>query len=276
MATLWLQTNDSTIHKPGLHERGGFYLDLHGRGLAGLDGGPLALAPVLIGNSVDGTAILENTTTATVGVDRIYFEGGDIAEFAPVGWPATPTFVLPGDKLSLTVRMTPTGTAGTRRTTIVLITSQGDTVRVPVRGEAGTQTVTVAPTTLFEDVTIPIGQTARRTLMIANTGTLPVRILSTRITGPDSALYLIGTLPRLELEPGQTEYLELTFTPIASGQTTAQLEIVASNGQTYIVILGGSALKAYNDVADPRVIGPISPGDVQRQGTITTGRIDLK
>jgi hypothetical protein len=251
LATLRLQTNDSSIARPGLVERGAFYLDLHGRGLAGLDGSDLTLAPVMIGGSVDGTAILENTLNVSVGIDRMYFEGGDAAEFSPVGWPAVPTRVLPGQKLALGVRLTPVGDAGVRRTTLVLVTGSGDTARVLVRGEAGTQTLVVSPTSLFNAVTIVVGQTKRQTLMISNTGTLPVHITSVTLGGADASSYRIGTMPRRDLEAGQTEYLEVTFVPTASGQTSAEIVVTASNGQSYTVLLGGSGLKARRDPNDP-------------------------
>ena len=255
LATLRLQTNDSSITRPGLVERGTYYLDLHGRGLAGLDGSDLSLAPVVIGGSVEGTAVLENTLNVAVGIDRAFFDGGDAAEFSAVNWPAIPASVLPGQKLQLGVRLTPVGTAGVRRTTLVLITGGGDTVRVLVRGEAGTQTLAVSPTGMFGDVSIAVGQTKRQTLMISNTGTLPVVITGVTISGADASSYRAGTLPRRDLEAGQTEYLELTYAPTAPGQTSAELVVTASNGMTYTVALGGTALKIRRDPIDPVMTG---------------------
>lgn len=251
MATLWIQSNDSTILNPGIAERGAAYVDMHGRGLAGLDGHDLVLDPVVIGGSVDGTVSLENTLTVAVVVDRILFSGGEEAEFSAVNWPVTPAMVLPGQKLNLTVRMTPVGIAGTRRTTLFVITNGGDTARIQIRGEAGTQTLVVSPTSLFDDVTIGIGQAKRQTLKISNNGTLPVRITGESITGIDASSYRLGAMPRRDLEAGQTEYLEVTFVPSAPGQTSAQIEITASNGQTYTVALGGNALRTRRDPADP-------------------------
>jgi hypothetical protein len=264
MATLWIQTNDSTINVPGLVERGAYYLDLHGKGLAGLDGTELVLAPVVIGNSVDGVGVLENTQTVGVGVQSIAFSGGDAAEFSAVNWPALPTTVLPGQKLLLGVRLTPTGNPGARRTTIVLATTTGDTVRLPVRGEAGTQTLLVSPASLFDNVTLAVGQSVRQTLLIANTGTLPVRLSSVQISGPDATNYRLGQMPRADLDAGQTEYLEVTFAPSASGQSSAQIDIVASNGQTYTVPLGGTALKVRRNPNDQPTTsapnGDVTPG----------------
>lgn len=271
MATLRLQTNDSTLVRPGLVERGSFYLDLHGRGLAGLDGADLQLAPVVVGGSVEGTAMLENTLTVAVGLDRAYFDGGDAAEFTAVNWPSLPTLVLPGSKLALGVRLTPPigSIAGARRTTLVLITGGGDTVRIGVHGEAGTQALAVSPTSLFGDVTIAVGQAHRRPLLISNTGTLPVKITSVEISGPDASSYRMGSLPRMDLEAGQTEHLELTYAPTTAGQTMAELVVTASNGQTYSVELGGTALKIRRDPVDP--VSTTAPG-IGQTPEVNSGR----
>ena len=279
MATLWLQTNDSTIARPGMIERGSYYLDLTGRGLAGLDANDLVLDPVAIGGFVNGVAKLENTLNTTVAVSSISFVGGDAAEFSEDPdntWPSLPLNVLPGDRLPLGVRLTPVGTAGPRRTTMVLVTGSGDTIRVVVRGEAGTQTLAVSPTSLFENVTIAIGQTKRQTVMISNTGTLPVRITDIAISGADAASYRAGLLPRRDLEPGQTEYLEITFAPTATGQASAELVVTANNGQSYSVILGGSGLKIRRDPIDPVMTGEPNtqgtPDPIRRTGRVPTLR----
>jgi hypothetical protein len=258
LATVRIQTNDSTLVHPGIAERGALYVDLHGRGLAGLDGSDVVLAPVVIGGSVTGNAVLENTLTVAVGIDRIYFDGGEAAEFTPENWPTTPSSVLPGTKLTLGIRLTPTGSAGVRRTVLTIVTTTGDTVRVPVRGEAGTQTLLVSPTSLFENITLAVGQVRRQTLMISNAGTLPVKLTSVALTGVDSASYRIGVLPRFDLEPGQTEYLEVTFAPTTQGQTTAQIEVTAAGGQTHVVMLGGNAFRAHRDPVDanPTTVAP--------------------
>jgi len=258
MATLWIQTNDSSLTRPGLVERGSYYLDLSGRGLAGLDAQDLVLDPVVIGSSVTGMARLENSQTASVGIASIAFVGDDAAEFsedATTPWPARPFTVLPGDKLELGVRLTPVGTAGPRRTTMVLVSTSGDTIRLAIRGEAGTQTLVVSPSALFEDVTIAVGQSKRQMVMISNTGTLPVRITDVAITGADASSYRMGVLPRRDLEAGQTEYLEMTFAPTAPGQTSAELVVSASTGMSYTVTLGGTALKIRRDPIDPVMTG---------------------
>lgn len=269
MATMMIQTNDSTIVRPGVSERGAFYLDLTGRGLAGLDTRDLVLDPVVIGSFVIGDAVFENSSNAAVGVASVGFVGDDAAEFsenAAVAWPARPFNVLPGEKLHLSVRMTPLGSAGLRRTTMELITTTFDTVRLKIRGEAGTQTLVVAPSSLFDNVTLAIGQTKRQTVMISNTGTLPVRITDIALNGPDSLAYRMGILPRRDLEAGQTEYLEVTFVPTIPGQTSAQIVVTASNGQTYTVALGGTGLRVRRDPGDPTTSTRTDGKSIGRRG----------
>jgi hypothetical protein len=253
MATLLIRTNDSTIGRQGMSERGVYYLDLSGRGKAGLDARDLVLAPVVIGGSVGGVVVLENTQTTAVSVTSIGFMGGDAAQFsedATTAWPSRPFSVLPGAKLQLGVRLTPSGDAGVRATTLVIVTASGDSINIGVRGEAGTRTMVVSPTSLFDNATVNVGLSRREQLMITNTGTLPIRIVSIELGGADSAMYRIGSLPRRDLDPGQTEYLEVTFSPTASGRTSATLVVTASNTQRYSVMLGGTALRARRDAID--------------------------
>jgi hypothetical protein len=282
LARLWIQTNDSTIFSPGISERGAYYLDIYGRGLAGLDAHPLVLDPVTIGNSVSGIAVLENSLNVAVAIGSISFMGDDAAEFAEDNgsWPDLPHTVLPGAKLSLGVRMTPTGNAGQRRTMLVLVTTTGDTIRVPIKGEAGTQMLVVSPNSLFMNVTISAGQVARQTVSISNNGTLPLRITSIRIVGPDSLAYRLGVLPRFGLDPGQSEYLEVTFVPTTLGQMSAQLEVTDANGQVYRVELGGTATRVRREPVDPtQTKAPFRDDDPARRnddGSATKGRPTLR
>lgn len=265
MATLWIQTNDSSIVNDGIAERGAVYLDITGRGIAGLEARPLTLDPVVIGGFVRGVARVENSNKFPVTVSQLMFDGGDVAEFTEddaAPWRALPFAVLPGEILELGVRLTPVGAAGPRRTSLLLITSTNDTIRVSIEGEAGTQGLVVSPTSLFDNVSIAAGQLSREHVMIANDGTLPVQIESIAITGADSASYILGVFPRYFLEAGQTELLEVTFAPTASGAASATLVVTTTTDQVYTVALGGVALRIRRDPAD-QVIAPTDNGAIR-------------
>lgn len=265
LATLWMQTNDSTIWTPGVAERGAYYVDLHGWGRAGLDVRNVTLPPVLIGGTVGGTAVLENTSTAAVDIRSIAIVGPDAAQFSPSTtnpWPALPTRVLPGSNLRLDVELAPTGLPGLRRALIEVITTTSDTINVAIVGEAGTLELLASPSTLFDNVVVAPGGYVRRTVSITNIGTFPIRLQTPIVTGADSLNYTLGSLPRLTLSAGQTEYLEVTFKPRAQGTSTATLEI-ASNVATQYVQLGGEALSSYGGGDDT---GEMNDGDPVRNG----------
>jgi hypothetical protein len=264
MATLRFVTNDSTVIIPGVTERGVMLLDIQGRGQAGLDPRDLVLAPVVVGSSSHGVAKLENSSTATVDITYIGFEGDDAAEFFPgsaPAWPAIPARVAPGSTLELGVTLTPTGAAGGRRTRLIVVSATNDTFRVNIRGEAGTTQLIVSPTSLFEDVTIPVGSTVIRTVKIANDGNFPLRIQRPVLTGPDAANYQLADMNTLEIAGGWSEELRVTFAPSTQGQSSAQIEITpVGGGAPQIVTLGGTALRIRKDV-DPNSqrIGTINP-----------------
>jgi hypothetical protein len=179
--------------------------------------------------------------------------------------------VLPGQKLMLGVMLVPVGGNGSRRTVLELVTSTNDTIRLGIRSEAGVRELTVTPLSLFESVAIGVGQEHREVVAISNTGSFAVQLAVPVITGIDVVNYRLGSLPRLRLEPGQTEYLEVTYAPQGSGPSSAQLEIAsnASNG-TQIVMLGGTAARIKQPESGGEQSVIVSPGE-QLGGVITGG-----
>jgi hypothetical protein len=259
-ATLWLQTNDSSRVIDGVAERGSYYIDLYGFGKAYLDYTNLKLKPAVIGSGVSsvGTVRVVNSSTATVGIQSISLVGGDAAQFAENAgtgaWPLTPYNVLPGAEMLLGVSMTPTGTPGARATTLRIVTTTGETIDIAISGEAGSQGFTVSPGRLFVGATVIAGEEKREMLTIANTGTLPVRITSTSITGSGAGDYALGAFPRLVLDPGAVEYLEVTYRPSLSGVTSTATLTIVSDAGTQTVSLEGTSLKARG--VDPTGVVP--------------------
>jgi hypothetical protein len=258
-ATLWMQTNDSSVVVNGISERGAYYLDLYGVGKAYLDYSNLKLKPAIIGASVgsSGTVRLVNSSATSVGIQSITIVGGDATQFsrddASGAWPATPYTILEGGELLLGVKMLPTGAPGGRTTTLRIVTTTGETIDVTITGEAGIQSFSVSPSRLFVGTSIPAGTEARAMVMIANTGTLPIRIISATISG--STDYILGTLPRLVIEPGAVEYLEVTYAPVNPGTSVGTLTIVSDAG-TQTVSLEGASTKARRVDPDPTGVVP--------------------
>jgi len=249
-ATLLMQTNDSAAIVPGLTERGAYYWDLFGSGRVGLGASSVSFSPSVIDDpqavGSHATATVDNTSREPMTIVGMEIAGVDAAEFTmdPQNpWPAVPFAVMPGQAMEFGVVYTPTpgSTPGTREAQLLLITSSGDTLMVVLSASAGTRTLLVGPATLFDGVTVPVGKASRQTVMITNTGTLPLRLGTTTLTGVNANDYTLNPLPRLVMAPGQTEFLEVTYRPVMAGGSTAQLSVAsdATNG-VQTVQLGGS------------------------------------
>lgn len=252
-ATVWMQTNDSTIVVPGLTERGAYYWDITGVGAAGLETRGAMFPPAVIGGAVadqsTASAMVENTTRELVYINKMEITGPDASEFAMNSakpWPAVPFAVMPGAAMQFSIIHTPAPASqpGPRTAMLELTLSTGDIIRLSLTGEAGTRTLIASPASLFDNVTVPVGKVARQTVMITNNGTIPLKLGTTTISGPTSTDYTLGRIPRTALAPGQTEYLEVTYRPLNKGTSSATLTIAsnATNG-AQTVTLGGTATK---------------------------------
>lgn len=250
--SLQLQTNDSSLVNNNI-ERGAYYWDLVGVGSIGIETRDIAISPAVIdGPTSEGpssSAMAENTTNELVVIKDIVISGADAAEFAmnPLKpWPALPFAIDPGQSVDLSVIHTPaTGSQpGPRNAVLLLITEGGDTMVVNITGEAATRTLSAAPASLFDNVTVAVGKVVRQTVMITNTGTTALRLGTTTITGPTATDYTLGRVPRTILAPGQTEYMEVTYRPLNKGTSSAVLTVNsnATNGAV-TVQLGGTATK---------------------------------
>jgi hypothetical protein len=274
-ATIWLQTNDSAMYEPGVAERGAYYLDIYGFGKAGLDYSNLKLGPAVIGGAAsEGVIRIVNSSTASVGIQSFTLVGGDAAQFsenaAGGAWPTTlPYTIDPGSELKLGVKLTPTGLPGARATTLQLVTTTGETIDIAITGEAGLQTLAVSPGRLFVGASVTAGEQKREMVMISNTGTLPIRITSTAISGAYASDYILGALPRVVLEPGAVEYLEITYAPVAPGVTSTATLTIASDAGTQTVSLEGASVKTRG--VDPTEIVTGAGGTGQPELSENTG-----
>ncbi len=248
-ATIWMKTNDSTVVIPGQSERGTYYLDLYGVGGSGLYASNLDLGAVVLGGTATttGNVKLRNSSDGPMIVQSISIGGTDAADFTedPANpWPSQPLAVMPGQSMDFSVVFNPTGTqTGPRTALLWFVTSNGDTVTATLAGEAGSRTVAVNPAAMnFGNISV--GMESRRTIMIANTGTMPLHLQAPVLGGTNPGDYSLGALPRLDLAPGGVEYLEVAFRPTSKGPSSATLTIGSdAPGGAVVVQLGGAGAK---------------------------------
>jgi hypothetical protein len=296
-ATLAMVTNDSTVDLPGHTIRGVYYLDLYGTGGTGLYTSNVDLGGGLIGGTTadqgHGMTHLVNNSSTAVTIVSTEIVGTDAVDFAKgAGWPALPIVVMPGQSIDLPVTFAPTGgTAGARSARLSLVTSSGDSLWSDLTGVAGTRTISVDKTSLTFAPTTTSKQ-SRQSVMITNNGTMPATLMIPIISGPGAADFSLSSLPRMTLQPGQSEMLEVTYIPTTSGQTSTATLTIGSNATgsagSIAVTLNGKALKAGGTgVDDPSAtaIGGIHDGQTVPDdhlslsgvdGEVTTGGMTLR
>jgi hypothetical protein len=232
-ATIWVRTNDSTLGIQGVTARGDFYLDLTGNGKAGIDFDDVVFpAAIIDAESAKAEALVVNSSKEILTITNLAITGPDAAEFAEDAakpWPARPKLLLAGEELHLAMVHTPaTGSQpGPRQATLQVTLSNGEQRSIGMSGRALTRTVTATLQRPFG--TVSVGQAQRRTVEIRNTGWAPLTLQAPTLSGPDAAEFQFGTLPRLVLDSGQVEYLEVTYLPSRQGTVSATLNVL-SNG----------------------------------------------
>jgi hypothetical protein len=159
--------------------------------------------------------------------------------------------------MKLSVALTPTGGPGMRRARLRVITATNDTFYVNISGEAGIRSIAANPTSLFNGTSVTVGTSIRQNLSITNTGTLPVVLQTPTLSGAGAADYTVGTLPRLVLEPGAVEYVEIYFAPSAATSLPATLTINSdASAGAVTVALNGTGARTAKGGDDPTAVMP--------------------
>jgi hypothetical protein len=257
-ATMVLRTNDSAVIIPGITLRGVYYLDLVGSTPAKLAASNVDFGQALIGGGAaeqkHDVIHLENNSGFPLDIVKIIFDGADSAEFAvdgSGGFPTLPRTVLPGERLDLKVLFAPQagGTSGKRSVKVKLVLANGDTVVSEVTGYAGTRVLTATPMNLNFDRISP-NKISHKTVTITNNGTIPTRITDVILSNKND--FSMSTLARTELQPGQSEEIEVTFKPTAAGTATGTLTFVSNvPGAPAIVTLNATSARTRGVDTDP-------------------------
>ncbi|MCE2504161.1 MAG: choice-of-anchor D domain-containing protein [Chlorobi bacterium] len=256
-ASVMLQSNDSTIFTDGISERGVYYLNFYGVGVADLLARDVRLAPAVIdGPGSHGVVHVVNTSTEVIDITKLLLMGpnvDEIGEDPSNPWPALPVRLDPETSVDLGIVLNPTSGSdpGPREATLEITYSGGEVIRVGIGGEAGSRTLMASPKSLFDDARVPVGSIARRTAIIVNTGTLPVSLSDIRIEGMNRSDYSFILPDRVRVAVGGYEFIEITYAPGARGGSEAKFVIIsnATNGDQE-VILSGIATGTHS-VGDP-------------------------
>ncbi|MDB5034223.1 MAG: hypothetical protein JWQ98_1464 [Chlorobi bacterium] len=255
-ATIALRSNDSTLPSNGYAGRGIHYLDLFGTGRSTLSLTNIDFGIALIGGDQRHDLLhVTNSSPAATSIISISIVGADTSEFhedAARRWTALPRLLTPGEDLDLGIVFAPIagGTPGPRSAMVKVVLVSGDTITAWLTGMAGTRDITVGATSLKFDARLGGSGRSRQTLPITNVGTMPLTLVYPVISGGAGAAdFSFGSLPRMVLQPGQTEFLEVTYHPVAVGTGSATITIGsdATSGPGIVLLDGTAAANTHRD-----------------------------
>lgn len=244
-ATIRLVTNDSTLGIPGIVAPGTYLWDFYGRGTFGIEVRDITMPPAVIGGpSSYGAVQLENTALENITVTDIRIEGDDdLLESDRAPWPNLPLVIAPGERVDLGVMLSPDRSAepGVRQGRMVIGLDDGQQVDAEIVGPIGTRELMAGPTDLFAGTVVPVGSTLRRTLVLTNTGTMPVRIDGIGIDGPAADAYAHSSTGSAIIEPGSFRFIEVVLAPRVDGPQEALMTITGNaTGGTITIPLTSS------------------------------------
>lgn len=250
-ASLRLVTNDSLANTPNHTEPGVYNVDLYGVGGTDLYLDDITFGEVLIGGDASeqprDVVRVVNAMEIPFTINSIAIEGTDAGEFKAdpaKPWPTTPRLMQPGEEIELGIIFAPVagGAPGERNAIVKLTTTLPSPISIAeLKGTAGTRTMQVSPASItFTPMTM--GKQQRRRVTITNTGSMKIKVNQPEVTGPEALSFHISTLERLEIEPGSSEYLEVTYMPLSAGTFAATLGVTGNASDApQQVLLDGTA-----------------------------------
>lgn len=296
-ATIHLMTNDSTLGDGLTSDIGMQSLDVYGVGNIGLEALGTKLSPAVINaESSFGFVQIENTSGINVMVTSIKLEGATEIKSDPARpWPTAPLTLAPANGAKLWVKMTGDAAVGVgnRASEMVLTLNTGEILRVPITGYVGSRTIAVPQNSLFSGMEVKAGEIVRRYVAVTNTGSLPVRLNTPALTSSRPGDYTIGSLARRVLEPGETKFLEVTWSPQSAGASSGTITFSGNgtNGDQTVMLGGvgagtgrlsdptGSSIHTPGDpfatttsktsVADALVLAAVSPNPLRSSATVS-------
>ncbi|MDH7515824.1 MAG: choice-of-anchor D domain-containing protein [Bacteroidota bacterium] len=200
---------------------------------------PLSLdfGPVILGTDAIRKVMVGNTGNAMLSITSQRVGGADSSLFAIVR-PCN-AMISPGGIDSILVRFTPLS-AGAKSAQLVIVCndpqSPVNTVTMSGRGSIPPPAISLSVTSVdFGSVTVGSGIT--RSILVGNTGGLPLLISSQTIGGGDSSSFAITRASAGTIAPGGTDTIIIRFAPATSGTMSSQLRIASNDPVQPLVVL---------------------------------------
>ncbi|OLB65855.1 MAG: hypothetical protein AUI10_05060 [Actinobacteria bacterium 13_2_20CM_2_72_6] len=211
--------------------------------------GTVDFGQVPVGSSKSATISFTNTGTAN---ETVSATSGASAPFTVTGLPAGGAVVAPGQAVAVSVTYAPTAT-GTNTDTVSVSGPDGTgTATLKGSGVTGSANLVISPASL-DFGTVPVGQSATRTLTVSNSGNLDVTV--TKAAPPNLPFVVNTPLPEGQvLGPDDTVQVQVTFSPSAAGTYSNQYVISSNDGHgAHSVPVTGKAINPTNGAPVPAV-----------------------
>jgi hypothetical protein len=198
-----------------------------------------AFGSVADGQTKSQTFTLTNTGAASLTISQLSVGG---AGYSLSGL-TTPSTIAAGASATFSTVFAPT-TAGSLPGSITITSNAPGspaTVALTGTGVAGTVTLSANPTSLaFGNVNA--GTTSSKSVTLTNSGTANVTISQVTVSAKDVTASGV-TIP-VTLAPGQTQTLNVAFTPSAAETVSGNITVMNSQGTTTVVTVSGTGLQA--------------------------------
>lgn len=180
------------------------------------------------------TTTCKNTATEAVTVTNIGLAPGAAHEYSVDPFLGGPT-ITPDQTFDVTVRFSPTlATVGTTPAGFLVIEGRNPNAnrdlsptRVSLTGRAGGPDISVSPT-MFSFGQIAIGTTGTKRVLIENTGYSSLIVSNIDGDGARTGVFSVDRTT-FSIDPGNSEILEVTFTPVLDGEVTSQVIITSDD-----------------------------------------------
>lgn len=183
----------------------------------------LAFGSITVNSTSSRNLTIENVGELQLDLSQYQVTGANAAEFTLVGGPA---MLAPGFNGTLQVDFTPTA-SGARVAQLAITSNTLGTnpVLIPFTGSGVAPQATITPA-MFDFGSLAIGASAMQTFVLQNTGTAPLAVAQIGAMGVG---YSGGGGTPLNLMPGATHNIVVTFAPTMGGPSPGQLVVLSND-----------------------------------------------
>ena len=192
---------------------------------------------VVVGQKNTQTIQIANAGTAELDISAIALTGTGFS----LGSVTAPLQIAPNASKSFTVSFAPTTVTTSAQATISIASNDANSpLTVPVSGTSIKSSASwqLTPTGITF-ASIAAQGTESQTVTLSNTGNAPITINATKITG--AAFSMSGATPGTTLAAGQQLTFQVSFHPVAAGNSSGSLTLTSSIGTTLTMNLSGVA-----------------------------------